>query len=40
MDFRLSDDQIAIRDGMRAFCEQSLSPDRWAALEKELDSWY
>ncbi len=37
MDFRLSDDQTALRDGLRAFCEGRLSFDRLSGFEGELD---
>ncbi len=35
MDFRLSDDQEALRDGIRTFCEGRISFEALAALEKE-----
>jgi len=40
MDFRLSNDQIAVRDGIRAFCDQRLASDRLAELEGEVDRDY
>jgi alkylation response protein AidB-like acyl-CoA dehydrogenase len=37
MDFRLSADQLAVRDGVRAFCDGRLSKDRLPELEGTLD---
>ena len=34
MEFRLSEDQIALRDGIRAFCDGRMPNEQFAVLEQ------